>query len=205
MTFTEQARRAQIIAAAIEVIAEAGYSRTSLAKIAERVGVAKSVVLYHFANKDALVSAIVSDVLGRGAVMMAPAMAAESTASGKLAAYIRSNIAFIRDHRRDTVAMLEIITGFRTESGLRLDEQLAVAAASRRPAADPPGLDPDGIFELGMRSGEFRELSPLLMRNALRAALDGAAWELGRDPGYDVTAYGEELVEIFTRATRRDP
>lgn len=56
-----------------------------------------------------------------------------------------------------------------------------------------------------MRRGEFRELSPILVRNALRAALDGAAWELGRDPDYDVVAYGEELVEIFIRAIRRDP
>jgi AcrR family transcriptional regulator len=201
LTFTEQARRAQIVGAAIEVISAVGYPRASIAKIADHVGIAKSVVLYHFATKDTLVAAIVADVLARGATVMVPAMAAESTASGKLAAYIRSNMRFMRANNRDTVAMLEIITGFRTETGLRLDQNLA--------AADPPQgdlalLDPVAIFELGVGNGEFRELSPVLMRNALRATIDGAAWELGRDPDYDVIAYGEELVEIFARATRRD-
>ena len=40
------------------------------------------------------------------------------------------------------------------------------------------------------------------MKNALRAALDGAVWELVRDPDYDVIGYGEELVRVFDLATR---
>jgi AcrR family transcriptional regulator len=203
-TFTEQARRTQIVAAAIEVIAAAGYPRTSIAKIADHVGIAKSVVLYHFATKNALVTAIVEDVLTRGAAVMVPAMAAETTAAGKLSAYIRSNMRFMQVNQRDTVAVLEILSGFRTESGLRLDQKLEQDTAADPPQGDMALLDPIAILELGMGRGEFRELSPVLVRNALRAAIDGAAWELGRDPDYDVIAYGEELVEIFARATRRE-
>ena len=204
-TFIEQARRAQIVAAAIEVIAAAGYPRTSIAKIADHVGIAKSVVLYHFATKDALVTAIVEDVLTRGAAVMVPAMAAQTTAMGKLTAYIRANMQFMQVNKRDTVAVLEIISGFRTEAGLRLDQKLEQDTAAAPPQGNLALLDPVAILELGVRRGEFRELSPILVRNALRAALDGAAWELGRDPDYDVVAYGEELVEIFIRAIRRDP
>ncbi|MGH3156519.1 MAG: TetR family transcriptional regulator [Streptosporangiaceae bacterium] len=40
-TFTSTARRAQFVAAAIETIADAGYARASLGRIAERVGVSK--------------------------------------------------------------------------------------------------------------------------------------------------------------------
>ena len=203
-TFTEQARRTQIVAAAIEVIAAAGFPRASIAKIAEHTGIAKSVVLYHFATKDALVTAIVEDVLTRGAAVMVPAMAAETTAAGKLTAYIRSNMRFMHVNQRDTVAVLEIISGFRTENGLRLDHKLEQDTTADPPQGDLAMLDPVAIFELGIERGEFRDLSPILMRNALRAAIDGGAWELGRDSGYDVIAYGEELVEIFARATRRD-
>ena len=50
-TFTEEARRGQIIACAIEVLAELGYAQTSFARIAERLGISKSVISYHFGGK----------------------------------------------------------------------------------------------------------------------------------------------------------
>ena len=51
-TFTETARRAQILACAIGAIAESGYGRASLAEIARRAGVSKGVVSYYFTSKD---------------------------------------------------------------------------------------------------------------------------------------------------------
>src|SRR5580693_7433483 len=63
-TFTERARRGQIVECAIELIAERGYGDTSIAKIAERAGIAKSVVLYHFVSKEELVGAVVTQVSG---------------------------------------------------------------------------------------------------------------------------------------------
>lgn len=205
VTFTEQARRAQLIAAAIEVIVERGFPAMSLAKIADQVGIAKSVVLYHFSSKDALVKAVVDDVMVRGAMVMVPAMAAEATAAGKLSAYIRANVRFIDADRRAAVAMLEILTGFRTADGLRLDQAMAASVAERPPQGDLAMLDPQEIFEFGMRTGEFRSLSAAFMKNALRASIDGAVWELGRDLDYDVLAYGEELVGLFAHATRGKP
>ena len=50
-TFTETARRAQIVAAAIDTIAELGYGQASMARIAERVGITKGVIAYHFDGK----------------------------------------------------------------------------------------------------------------------------------------------------------
>src|SRR3989337_1056994 len=61
-TFTQAAGRAQIVAAAIDVIAEIGWSQTSIRKIADRVGVAMSAVLYHFGTKDSLVDAIIEEM-----------------------------------------------------------------------------------------------------------------------------------------------
>ena len=48
MTFIEQARRQQIIEATIAAVAEEGYAGASLAKVAERAKISKSVVIYHF-------------------------------------------------------------------------------------------------------------------------------------------------------------
>ena len=120
----------------------------------------------------------------------------------KLAAYIRSNVAFIDSHRPQSFALLDILTSFRTESGLRLDE---AASKDAPPTGDLAKLDPVSIFDLGRRSGEFRKLSPPAMAIALRSAIDGAVWQLSRDPGFDVLRYGEELVTLFDLATRKRP
>jgi AcrR family transcriptional regulator len=53
-TFIETARRAQIMAAAIDTIAELGYGQASLARIAQRAGTSKGVICYHFVGNDDL-------------------------------------------------------------------------------------------------------------------------------------------------------
>ena len=68
------------MAAAIDVIAEVGWSQTSIRKIADRVGVAMSAVLYHFGTKDNLVDAIVEEMYRAALSAVAPALDAESTA-----------------------------------------------------------------------------------------------------------------------------
>jgi AcrR family transcriptional regulator len=65
-TFTETARRAQIVQAAIDTIAELGYGRASLARIAERLGISKGVISYHFAGKDDLIKEVVLEVVESG-------------------------------------------------------------------------------------------------------------------------------------------
>jgi TetR/AcrR family transcriptional regulator, fatty acid metabolism regulator protein len=198
-TFTERARRDQIVTAAVRVLANAGYANASIAKIADEIGVAKSVVLYHFTTKDDIIEAVVASVFGTAAGRIVPAVTSATSAPERLAAYIRANVAFIDEHREAAAAMLEILTGYRSAAGLRLDQ----AAAAAPPAApELVALDPESIFTDGVASGEFRSLSPRFMKNALRAALDGAVWELARDPDYDVLGYGEELVTTFELASR---
>ena len=205
LTFTEQARREQIVAGTLEIIATNGYAQASVAKIAEQIGVAKSVVLYHFKTKNDIIAAAVGTVFDHAAAVIAPAVAAEKTAAGKLGAYIRANTRFLADSRVAAIARLEITTSFRTDDGVRLDEAAARSAHIRPPAGDLALLDPLTIFVEGIEVGEFRPMSAVFAKNALRAALDGAVWELARDPNYDVIAYGEELVTLFDLATRARP
>ena len=202
LTFTERARREQFIEAALAIIAADGYPQASVAKIAEHVGVAKSVVLYHFKTKNDIIVAAVAAVLGRAGTLIGPAVVAESTARGKLAAYIRANARFIADSRIAAVAMLEITTSFRSDTGLRFDQAVAEAVGSAAPTGELELLDPSGFITAGIESGEFRSISAVFAKNALRAALDGAVWEIARDSEYDVIGYGEELVAMFDRALR---
>lgn len=200
-TFTEQARRRQIVDGALEVIAEQGYPQASLARIAEHIGIAKSAVLYHFTSKSEVVEAVFTEIFTRGVAVIVPAVNAETTAAAKLSAYIRAHIGFVAANRSAAVTMLELVSGYRDADGLRVDQAAAKAVAEHPPTGDLAALDPHAIFAEGLESGEFRELSPLFMKNILRGALDSAAQEYARDPAYDVIAHGEVLVEIFGKAT----
>ena len=204
-TFTEQARRRQIVDAAIELIAREGFVGASVARIAAEAGVAKSAVLYYFAGKDALVAAVVGSVMGDAAVALAGAVRAESSALARLQAYIRANCAYLDTHRTASVAMFEIMTSFRTTDGLRLDQAAQRAVEQEPVQGDQVFLDPQAILDQGVRSGEFSAVDPLFTKNALRGALDGAVAELARDPDYDVIGYGEQLVALFTAALRTEP
>ncbi|WP_189949172.1 TetR/AcrR family transcriptional regulator [Streptomyces alanosinicus] len=54
-------RRAEIVGAALEVIAERGYRGASLAAVAERVGLTQQGLLHYFPTKDALLVAVLQE------------------------------------------------------------------------------------------------------------------------------------------------
>ncbi|MEU6536707.1 TetR/AcrR family transcriptional regulator [Streptomyces sp. NPDC047000] len=54
-------RRAEIVRAALEVIAERGYRGASLAAVAERVGLTQQGLMHHFPTKDALLVAVLDE------------------------------------------------------------------------------------------------------------------------------------------------
>src|SRR5580704_18278268 len=98
-TFIENARRQQIVGAAIDTIAEVGYAQASLARIAARIGISKGVISYHFAGKDDLIKQVVIDVVEAGRAYIVPRVFAESNGPAMVRAYIESNLTFMREHR----------------------------------------------------------------------------------------------------------
>ena len=118
-TFTETARRAQIVAAAIDTIAELGYGQASVARIAERAGTSKGLILYHFSGKDELLRELVRELVASGGAYMRPRVEAEPTGAGMLRAYIESNLAFMAESRNHVVAIVEIALNARGADGGR--------------------------------------------------------------------------------------
>lgn len=57
--------RARIIQVAFELFSEQGYDKTSLREIAERLGVTKAALYYHFKTKEDIVRSHVQDYLGQ--------------------------------------------------------------------------------------------------------------------------------------------
>jgi AcrR family transcriptional regulator len=193
-TFTETARRAQIVAAAIDTIAELGYGQASLARIAETAGTSKGVILYHFGGKDELIRELVAELVARGVAYMEPRIDAEPTGAGKLHAYIESNLTFMRENRNHMVAIVEIALNARAADGSRLYDfsvQDAGVAALQQLLAYFQG------------TGEFRAgFDPHVMAMAIRAAINAVPAQLTRDPALDVGHHANELADMFHLATR---
>jgi AcrR family transcriptional regulator len=57
--------RERIQAVALELFAEQGYEKTSLREIAERLGVTKAALYYHFKSKEDIVRSLVEDYFGQ--------------------------------------------------------------------------------------------------------------------------------------------
>jgi AcrR family transcriptional regulator len=193
-TFTETARRAQIVAAAIDTIAELGYGQASLARIAETAGTSKGVIIYHFGGKDELIRELVAGLVARGVAYMEPQIDAEPTGAGKLRAYIESNLAFMRENRNHMVAIVEIALNARAADGSRLYDfsvQDAGVAALEQLLAYFQG------------TGEFRAgFDPHVMAMAIRAAINAVPAQLARDPALDIAHHAREIADMFHIATR---
>jgi AcrR family transcriptional regulator len=195
-TFTRIARRRQIVDAAIDVIAEVGWAQTSIRKVADRVGVAMSAVQYHFGTKEGLVEAIVEETIRSAVSAVGPAVSAEITATGRLAAYIRAGVAFYNDHRRLLAAVTHIENEFRPGSRAATDESKIDPALHDGVEV----LDPTSFLVEGRKSGEFGEFAIPAAAIALRAAVHATVENILRDPQFDAVGYGEDLIALFNRA-----
>lgn len=195
-TFTEEARRAQIIACAIEVLAEVGYAQASFARIAERAGTSKSVISYHFAGKDELLQQVVESVYADGARYVGPRIQAERSAPAQLAAYLRSSLEFIRDHGQQIAAVAEIAVNVRSKEGA-----LRFAEGHPRAEATLEGLG--GILQRGQDEGDFTDFDPRTMAWAIRTLIDGVNRRRALDPDFDFDTCIDELIALVDRATKK--
>jgi AcrR family transcriptional regulator len=191
-TFTEQARRAQIVQAAIETIAELGFARASYAQIAKRASLSSTgLISYHFDSKDELIDEVVAEVVAAGQAYMLPRIEA---ADDKLRAYIESNLEFMATHRPHLVAVVQVLNALpRAGDG-------QPSAYGERHARGLEQLA--ALLRAGQRAGELRRFDPLTMAMAIRAAIDavGTRGGGGADPTLRATA--RELATLFERATR---
>ncbi|MCK7622310.1 TetR family transcriptional regulator [Streptomyces sp. RS10V-4] len=189
----EKVRRAQIIEAAIEVIAERGFAKASMAQIAQRAGVSKGVISYHFAGKNELIERTVEQVYEALGSFVQSRLAGQTGAAAWLRVYIGSIAAHMADHRSQLAALGEIFTHFRTDDG-----ELRYGIAS----SEPLYAHVEDVFRAGQRSGELRAFDARVMAVSLQAAIDHMFAYWSTHPEHDLAAHARELVDLFWHATR---
>jgi TetR/AcrR family transcriptional regulator, fatty acid metabolism regulator protein len=194
-SFIEDARRAQIIESAIETFAELGFAATSLARIAERVGISKGVISYHFAGKTELMEQIVDQVYREIIEFVLSRMDAETTAIGALRENIRSVAEYMRHHRAHLLAIGEIFNNLRTPDGKR---RYGIAFN------EPIYAGREAVLRRGQQSGEFRPFDTRVMSITVQAAIDAMFAYWVTYPDHDLEAHADELADLFERATRAE-
>lgn len=85
---------------ALEEFASAGYHATSLQQIADRAGVSKATVLYHFRSKEELLEAALSPIIDQLDGILGQARLAALRSGGlQRAEFLRQFVDFLLEHR----------------------------------------------------------------------------------------------------------
>ena len=196
ISFIEEARKKQIIDATIASVAEQGYAGASLAKLAARAKISKSIISYHFSGKDELIEETVHQIYEEIWDSVRPRLLAESTSAGQLRAYLEAEFAYLEANRAQLLTITYILMNHRDRKGrLYLHEE-----------AEKTNLEMLGkMLEEGQKSGEFRDFAVLPMAATLMHSINGALGQWAADPKLSLGDYARELITIFTLATRKQP
>lgn len=184
------ARKEQIIGTAITLLGELGYQATTLEAICEEAGLSsKRLITYHFSTKDELFAAVADHIAASAETSVQSALTAAASDRELLATVIRANVAFIADHSPQMRALQQILLN----GGQGVWERHHIESLN--------GLA--RLFAQGQRTGAFRSFDPQVMAAALRASIDSVTPLLSA--GLDPVSCGNELVELFDRATSEQP
>lgn len=185
-TFTENARRAQIVAAAIAVIADHGYAAASFTRIAQQAGLSSTgMISYHFANKDDLIGEVLTEATTVAHNFISPRMEAATGYRAKLRARLESNMELVRAHPAHVRALMEIAQNAPKTPDF-VDERFGLFTRHLRG---------------GQEAGEFGSFNADAMAVAVIGAIDAMVIGLVLHPDVDATEFGRELADTFDRAT----
>jgi AcrR family transcriptional regulator len=191
-TFIGSGRRAQIVTAAIEVIAEAGYAKASFSRIAKHAGLSSTgMISYHFAGKEDLLAACVAEIEQITGAYMTPRVEAADGHVAQLRTYVEANVALVGEHPAEVRALIDLVKN----------------AGSQSPAVNARLTVFDEHFRAGQAAGVFRPFDTLTTALALTSGLDAVvATAAAAVPGSaELIRIGRELADLYVRATATDP
>lgn len=194
-TFTETARRAQIVDAAIEVVAEHGYPNTSFAKIAKHAGLSSTgMISYHFQGKDDLIREVVAEIVRVNTEFVVAKLDPEGGYTARLRAYFAANLALLDEYPEHQQALASIIANARPD-----DPQMFGLVQQHFEITHSQEL----WVREAQRAGAFRDFDPSIMVLAIQGAREAAITRARVDPDFDTAACARELADLFDHATRR--
>ncbi|MCR8980767.1 TetR/AcrR family transcriptional regulator [Brevibacillus laterosporus] len=193
-SFIAEARREQIIEAAIKTLDEIGYVKASLSQIAQRAGISTALISYHFSDKNDLMNHLLTKLLESSTSYILGKVRKEDTPKRKLDTFIVASLAYQGSHPTRNSALLEIIFNARTPDNIPYYKL---------------GDDEDQImYELqqilrdGQEKGEFGAFHVDVMANTIQGAIGEYMGNAAITKKVDLETYTNELIDIVGKATK---
>jgi len=181
----------QILAAAREVIAEAGYAEASVDRIAEVAGVARSTVYVYFDGKEAILESCFDQNRREIEERMRSAVEKAKGVEPKLAAFLEATFGYVDEHRqlfRAVMAVQGLDPFFEGES---VPSELARLRDHAR-------LVLAGLLEEGATSGEIPQQDLSRAADLLGVLIYGSLMRRShRDECAPARAEAEALAHLF--------
>lgn len=136
--------RAGILAVAVAVFNEHGYEATSIAMLADRLGLSKSALYHHFPSKEAMLGAALDEALGGLEAVLAEASAVAGPAGDRLRHVVLGAVRVLVDRLPHVTLLLR----------LRGNTDVERAALRRRRAFDRAMQD---LVRDAQEAGEVRD------------------------------------------------
>jgi AcrR family transcriptional regulator len=184
-------RRAQIVRAALAVVAERGCARASASAIAAAAGVSKGLLWHYFTDKDDLMKQAVIATVERLGRELAEQIDVTAPPPDIIRAGIRWIARWSIDHRNEFRAMDQITRVLRDTEG--------------RPAFSLADYEPtyqqqEALFRRGQELGYFRPFDTRVMAVTYQGAIDMMLSYVDGHPDTDVEQYADALVDIILAA-----
>ncbi|MBW7458679.1 TetR family transcriptional regulator [Paenibacillus sepulcri] len=192
-SFITEARRTQIVDAAITTLDEIGYVHASLAQIAKRAGISTALISYHFKDKNDLMDQTLIMLVTDAAAYVLERTRAAATAREKLHSFIAASLAYQATRPKHNTALIEIVFHARTPDNIPYyklsdDEE------------EPLLHELHQILYDGQSSGEFREFNVHVMASAIQGAIGEYTAHSGIAGKVDLESYNAELAVLFDKA-----
>jgi TetR/AcrR family transcriptional regulator, transcriptional repressor of bet genes len=196
-SFIAEARREQIMEAAIQTLDEIGYVKASLAQIASRAGISTALISYHFADKHDLMNHLLTKLIERSTAYILEKVHQESEPRERLNTFIVASLAYQGTHPAHNTALLEIIFNARTPDNtpyykLGDDED------------EPIVQELEQILRNGQEQGSFGAFDVHVMCSMIQGAIGEYMPISAVTRKVDLETYSSQLVKIINRAVKAD-
>jgi TetR/AcrR family transcriptional regulator, transcriptional repressor of bet genes len=194
-SFIAEARRAQIIEAAIKTLDEIGYVQASLAQIAKRAGISTALISYHFSDKDDLMNHVLMKLLEDSTAYVLERVRQHDQPGEQLKAFIIASLAYQGTHPARNSALVEIIFNARTPDKIPYyklgdDEE------------EPLLQELKQILGAGQERGVFGTFNIDVMASLIQGAIGEYMLSTTVTKKVDLETYSRELVQIVRQAVK---
>jgi AcrR family transcriptional regulator len=102
----EDSPRGRLLSGAAALFRDKGYERTTVRDIAAAVGIQSGSIFHHFPSKDALLYAVIEEVIRVNTERLRQAILQEDSAEGRLRALIHQELVFIVGDTREAMSVM---------------------------------------------------------------------------------------------------